>query len=317
MTLTIRRADESDRDLTAIEALNDAVTPGDPTTVATMRWVDATYPGGARWIARLDGRAVGVATCGRIHQYEPGFDGYWATLHVLPDARRYGIGGELLAAAGGHALAHGKTQLHVPVSEHRVEAVAFLAHRGFTEYERSKSLRLALEGVRPPPVQLPVGVAFTTLRERPDLVRGVHEVAVATFAHVPGGDRPMDPGDLAEFRARDVDRPDIPADAFVIALATATGDAIGYASLSFVPGSSTVAWHDMTAVRPEWRGRGLARALKLTTIRWAIDHGLTTLISGNDEGNAPMRAINARLGYQPMSDELTMRGPATGGIIAT
>ena len=117
-------------------------------------------------------------------------------------------------------------------------------------------------------------------------------------------------GDLAEFRARDVDRPGIPPDAFMIALDVASGEVVGYAGLMFVPGSTTVAWHDMTAVRRDWRGRGLATALKRGDDRvGTAAHGLTALVTGNDEDNAPMRAVNARLGYQPLPDEVFMRGP--------
>jgi hypothetical protein len=36
---------------------------------------------------------------------------------------------------------------------------------------------------------------------------------------------------------------------------------------------------------------------------------LTALVTGNDEDNAPMRAVNARLGYQPLPDEVFLRGP--------
>ena len=59
----------------------------------------------------------------------------------------------------------------------------------------------------------------------------------------------MAAGDLAEFRARDVDRPGIPADGFFVAVDDATGDAVGYASLMFVPGSTTrrLARHDRGA----------------------------------------------------------------------
>lgn len=170
-------------------------------------------------------------------------------------------------------------------------------------------VRLDLVGLdRPTPV-MPDGVLLTTLAERPDLVTGVHRVAMEAFDDIPGADEPMAAGDLAEFRARDVDRPGIPADGFQVAIDTTTGEVIGYASLMFVPGSTTRAWHDMTAVLRAWRGRGLATALKRATIAWAIDHGLTGLETGNDVDNAGMRAVNARLGYSPMPDELTMRGP--------
>jgi len=64
----------------------------------------------------------------------------------------------------------------------------------------------------------------------------------------------------------------------------------------------------MTAVRRAWRGHGLATALKLRTIAYAIDQGLAALETGNDEGNLAMQAVNRRLGYRPLPDLLTMRG---------
>ena len=69
----------------------------------------------------------------------------------------------------------------------------------------------------------------------------------------------------------------------------------------FLPGSTTMAWHDMTAVGRRWRGRGVATALKRATIAWAIEHGLDTLETGNDVDNGPMRAVNveARLSPDP------------------
>ena len=64
----------------------------------------------------------------------------------------------------------------------------------------------------------------------------------------------------------------------------------------------------MTAVVRDWRGLGLASALKRRTIGWAIEHGLIALETGNDEDNLAMQAVNARLGYRPGPDYLTMRG---------
>ena len=134
-------------------------------------------------------------------------------------------------------------------------------------------------------------------------------MAVEAYADIPATDAPIAAGSFDEFRARDLRRDGIPADALAIAVDSATGDVAGWASLMFVPGSTTVAWHDMTAVARAWRGRGVATVLKHATIAWAIGHGLEALETGNDEENAPMRAINARLGYRPLPDELSFRGP--------
>lgn len=308
MTVTVRPA-TSEAELTTLVGITNAVTPDDPMSLEELRWSDETYPGTARFLATIGGRDVGAATAGRIYVYPPEHPNLWLTLVVEPEARRRGVGSALLAAVSAHAATLGKTGLEARVTASRPHSIAFLEHRGFVEVERAKSVALALGGRPVPDVVLPEGIVLTDLARRPELVTGVHEVALEAFPDIPGGDTAMAVGDLAEFRARDVDRPGMPLEAFVVAVAEGTDEVVGYASLLFAPGSSTVAWHDMTAVRRAWRGRGIATALKVATIRWAIEHGLTTLETGNDEGNLGMRAVNRRLGYEPLPDELFLRGP--------
>lgn len=308
MPLVIRAVD-GDADLERYVDLVNAITPDDPASVEEARWAEATYPGGARLLAEVGGRAVGVANVGRIYVQRPDYPDWWGFIAVEPGSRREGIGSALLERISDAARAAGKRGLQGRVSEARPDAIAFLDHRGFVEDERSKSSRLELAGLEPPEVAMPAGTVLTDLAARPDLVDGVHAVALETFVDIPWTDEPMAVGDLAEFRARDVDRPGIALDAFMVALDAASEEVVGYASLMLVPGSTTVAWHDMTAVRRAWRGRGLATALKYATIRWAIEHGLEALDTGNDEHNASMRAVNARLGYRSLPDEIFVRGP--------
>jgi GNAT superfamily N-acetyltransferase len=310
------RAATGDADHALLTAIVNATSPDDPTSIEEIRWSDATYPGGIRYLAEVDGAAVGAATVGRIYRYPPEHPGFWGAIAVLPEARHQGIGERLLRAISDTARSAGKTELHIGCAEHRPEGIEFLAHRGFAELERSKTVRLELAGLAAPTVVAPPGIEIVTLAARPDLVQGVHAVALETFDDIPGGEDRMAAGDLAEFRARDVDRPSIPHDAFFVAVDTASGRAVGYASLLMVPGSTTTAWHDMTAVLRAYRGRGIARVVKEATIGWALDHGLTALETGNDVANAPMRAVNARLGYRPLPDEITMRGPLFGGMMA-
>jgi mycothiol synthase len=170
-------------------------------------------------------------------------------------------------------------------------------------------VRLGLAGLEAPGITLPDGIRLVTLATRPDLAAAAHEVAVETFPDIPSHDAPVEAGTLDEFLARDVHRPGIPVDAFFVALDEGQGEVVGYANLMFVPGSTTVAYHDMTAVRRAWRGRGIATDLKRATIGWAIEHGLEALETGNDEENAPMRAVNRRLGYRPIPDVIGLQGP--------
>jgi len=295
-------------------AVSNAAYPERGTTVEEMRWAGKQYPGGVRFLAELpDGRPVGTASVGRIYVYPPEYDALWSEITVLPDDRRQGIGGELLAAVSSVGREQGKSSLHIPASESRPEGIDFLVHRGYTEFERTKAVRLDLLDVTSPPLDAPTGVHITTLAERPDLIPAIHAVALEALPDIPG-DEPMAAGDLEEFRARDVDRPGLPWDGFFLALDEA-GAVLGYASILIAPGRPDVGFHDLTAVRRSARGRGIAGALKRATIGWAIERGFVGLEADNDEVNLPMRAINLRLGYRPLPDNVLMRGPTSRAIM--
>jgi mycothiol synthase len=310
----------------------NTVTPDWPTSLDDIAWEDRTYPGIVRVLAMLDGtggssgpggsggsrigatgragdEVVGAASVGRIFMYAADHPRLWAGIRVLPRARRRGIGSALWVELSQAARMAGKTGLEGLVSEAEADAVAFCVHRGFEIVERSKMVRLDLRGLAVPIVDVPRGILLTTLAERPDLEAALHAVALESYPDIPSADEPVEVGPLDEFIARDVRRDGIPPDAFAIALDAPSGLVVGWASLMRAPGSTTMAWHDMTAVRPAWRGRGIATALKRATIAWAVTHGLETLDTGNDEDNGPMRAVNARLGYRPQPDMLTVRGP--------
>jgi mycothiol synthase len=305
--LEIRPA-TSDEDLAHIARIVCSVTPDFPTSVEEMHWSEAQYPGGRRFLAWLDGIAVGSGGAGRMYIYPPDYEGMWGNMVVLPEFRRRGIGSAMLATIARAVEANGKRLLLGRVTEDRLDAIQFLEHRGFIAYERMKAVGLDLAGHVPAPVAPPPGVTITSLEERPDLAEGVYRVAVEAYPDIPG-DGPKAPQTLAEFRVLEVDRPSIPAGGFAVALDSETGTVIGYASLLLLPGNATVAWHGMTAVARSARGRGVASALKRATIAWASANGIRSLDTANDVDNAPMRAVNRRLGFTPLPDEIYYRGP--------
>ena len=67
--------------------------------------------------------------------------------------------------------------------------------------------------------------------------------------------------------------------------------------------------HHATGVARAHRGRGLATALKRAQIDRARAAGLNELVTWNEDGNAPIRAVNARLGYRITRAVVTYRGP--------
>lgn len=296
--------------LDAYLRIRSEVDPDDADSAEAIRWEDATFPGEVtRFVAELGGRIAGAGTTGRLHIHDRDHPRYYLGLWVLSASRRLGLGSGLYRAASGVARAAGKTGFTTWVSEAQPQTIAFLDHRGFTVVSRDKIVGLDLRGAAVPDPAPPAGFALATLAERPDLAAGVHAIALEAFPDIPTPGDPIDVGSLEGFVAREIERTGIPKDAFFVALDEASGDVAGYASLKLADGSKTMAYHDMTAVRPAFRGRGLATALKRATIAWAIRHGLEELRTGNDEGNLPMRAVNARLGFRPRPDFVAMQGP--------
>jgi GNAT superfamily N-acetyltransferase len=54
----------------------------------------------------------------------------------------------------------------------------------------------------------------------------------------------------------------------------------------------------LTCTRPGHRGRGLATALKGRVIRYARERGYRWIRTFNDASNAPILAVNRRLGFR-------------------
>ena len=65
------------------------------------------------------------------------------------------------------------------------------------------------------------------------------------------------------------------------------------------------AQNNLAGTLREFRGRGLATLLKSHSLRRAAELGVTIAITDNEEANAPMLAVNTRLGYRPFARRLT------------
>jgi GNAT superfamily N-acetyltransferase len=56
-------------------------------------------------------------------------------------------------------------------------------------------------------------------------------------------------------------------------------------------------YQGLTGVRREYRGKGVAMALKLKTIEYAQRHGYAVIKTWNESNNVGMLAINEKLGF--------------------
>ena len=294
--------------LVELAALATALAPERPYTADELEHAERAYPGSVRLLVRSGDAAIGYGTVGRIYVFAPDFDGAWAEIGVVDDHRRQRHRQRAVpSACPGTLRRSGRRRCTSPPASRGPTGSPGWSAAAFAEYERSRAVALDVPSAEVRPVDAPAGIEITTLAERPDLLRALHAVADATAHDIPGQDEPHTAGTFEEWVAYDIEGPHTRRDAIFIALA---GDEIaGYASLGFPGAYPTVAWHDMTGVMPAYRGRGIAGALKRAAVAWAAANGIVTLETENNVENAPMRAINLALGYQPQPDQVIMRGP--------
>ena len=217
-------------------------------------------------------------------------------LAVAPACRRRGIGSALYERVERFAQGRGARLLYASYLETPgVPTASFLSARGFEPLERflPSSLDLA---------------AFDPARFA-DAVRRVEaqDVRLLTYAEV--GDSPRNRHNLhaleqaarASQPFREVG-PYVPApfetwerefsqwDPETIFLAVAgPGDAL----VGVVTG---LEWY-FTGVHPDWRGRGIATALKVLCLSEAKRRGIARMETENHEDNAVMLAVNRKLGF--------------------
>jgi GNAT superfamily N-acetyltransferase len=254
-------------------------------------------------LARSDGEVLGSGFAA-IH---PGFRQRVFTLITVPERnRRRGAGTALYEAISDWARERELDTLDARVSDDDPASLAFAQKRGFVEERREPGVALDLTALEPPPVEPPPGIEIVSWAERPGLAHGMYEVTRDASPDVPG----FEDEELESFEdwlEHDMQGPgDRPEATFV---AVTDGEVVGYAKFSLTAAQPTVAHHDLTAVKRAWRRQGIARALKRAQIHWAKANGYEQLQTTNDARNAPMRRINAELGYRPTTGRIFLRGP--------
>jgi RimJ/RimL family protein N-acetyltransferase len=128
----------------------------------------------------------------------------------------------------------------------------------------------------------------------PDALKKLHALDGPTRNDVPTT-FPNLPETFEDFELR-ANGPDRPHDRFWIALDGDCPVAMSY--LRFPPVRGNV-WTGYTCCDRQYRGRGIARAVKLQSLAQAVELRVPFVYTDNDSENAPMLHINEKLGYRP------------------
>ena len=177
--------------------------------------------------------------------------------------------------------------------------VPFLARHGFAEVDRIVPVMLDLTTFERShfPSPAPSGIRFFSYADAGDTDenrRKLYALRVVLDRDVPTNDSHAEPPPFEEWQKR-FSRPEHDSNALAVA-ANHAGDWIGISQLGFQE-NTNIGWTFLTGVLPEYRGQGIAYALKLRAIDAAITRGCPLILTENHEDNAPMRAINKKLGF--------------------
>jgi mycothiol synthase len=287
------RPAETDADLEAFRQVRLAVLPHERApTVEELR--DLETPERLLLLAEIDGEVCGAGLADRS---ETAGDAFVAP-RVLLSARRRRVGTALLAALSEHVL-----RLGFPYARSLVEdpgSLAFAERFGFVEVNRQVEQVLAVDGAVA--AAAPDGVEIVSVADRLELWRAAYDpLGLEAFADM-ALDRPLDIP-LAVWEREWIG----PPEAMFVALAA--GEVIGCAGLLPDADRPDRAENALTAVRRDWRGRGVASALKRTTLVWAAANGIREVYTWTQRGNADMRRLNEHLGYVTRSECITVRAP--------
>ncbi|MBX8465540.1 GNAT family N-acetyltransferase [Deinococcus sp. RIT780] len=297
----------------AAAAILTGANPHDPLTGEEYRHqMRDQQDWGHGWAVLVARDAAGVVGVAGYHQNPGAFHPhrYDLDLAVAPDAQGRGVGGALWQALHADLRARHAESARILAREDHPVAPGFLTRRGFTGDRRYFMSTLHVPAFDPTPyaalearVQAR-GVRLRTLADlraagTPDLVGRLHALMNDVRQDVPRAE-PATPLTRQVFEDAILGEPGLLPDAYLIA--EADGQWIGQTVL-FRSDASPDLLTGLTGVTRPWRGQGVATALKLAAIRTARTLGAPTIRTDNASDNAPMLAINDRLGF--------MRDPAS------
>ena len=295
-------------DYPVLVALNKASYPDYGETEEEWRHWDETWDHKkyfkSRVVAEDGGRVVGFGLVNHMRwAFVP--TKYRIDITVHPGHRERGHGSALYDALLDKIRERSGKAVAAAVKESMAGGVRFLSKRGFREVKRDWESRLFVEGfdfarfVTAEARVAKQGIRIVTLADEmqrdSSALQKAFELTEDCRMDIPSVDPPTR-HTFEEFRIEDIDVPSALLDAFFVAI-DKDGRYLGVSNLFRSLDDPTFLWQGITGVRREARGKGIAMALKLRTVRYAIDKGVEHIKTWNDVHNRPMLAINEAMGF--------------------
>ena len=255
-----------------------------------------------RYVAEVDGQAVAYAYSFAI-AWAPPAGRYWCVIRVLPDYGRRGIGERLYEQLLADLRECGANAALLELDDTLAVLRPALERRGFHAILHSwaftldpRTCDLAAFAVSD---QRLSGLQITTLTSElshgADWLPPLHQLYTAVAGDVPIPIHPHPAPPPAWLAQQALGLPGSLPDAFFI-----VRDGMRYVGISYLHSDADDPdrlLQRITAIHAEYRGRGIALALKLRTIEYAQQHGFHEIRTAVESNNPSMLAINAKLGF--------------------
>jgi ribosomal protein S18 acetylase RimI-like enzyme len=300
-------------DIPTLVDIGNRTTPDDPTTVEREEYDERTYPADnprlRLAVENAAGQFIGLGVCQHPFWIQaPGV--YFVWMIIDPAWRRRGIGQALLPTLAVYARKQDAEKLWTGCREDQDYSIRFLERAGFHNYGVRFESILDLTTFDDHPYASEIdrvrqaGFEFTDFAAEsainPEADQLLYDLDEVTRVDVPwpGGARSVMTHE--QFRQRFFEHPH--ADPSAILIAKHQGRFAGFTIVMFEP--ERPAHTMMTGVRRDYRGQGVALALKVLSLRLMKERGRTQALTNNDTANPSILHLNERLGYQKRSGDL-------------
>ena len=306
MTIEYRMAEYDDFDVERVVEITRAIRPDDYVSAAEIRdWHDAQLEAGrlsVNWLVSVDGQIVGSAYVGQSTWLPPTTMVLRVAVH--PDHQGRGYGRALLERAESTAKDGGAEDLLGWAEKALPRTMQFLERAGFREVGREWESTLDLSACDVAELQqfvdrvtsegIRIISAATLAADRVDWKHDLHRLYTDVEMDVPT-QYTIQRMPFEDFDALSLGRQFL-ADAFFVAL---DGEQlVGLTEPVLVDDVPDAISQSLTGVQSDYRGRGIASALKAQTAIRAIEAGYTSIRTENAQSNVAMLAVNNRLGFK-------------------
>jgi mycothiol synthase len=301
--MTNIRPFDKEKDYPDAVAISNLLWPEFPVTEEKWRLFDENVPSNlhsGRITAEKSGKLIGSALFG---QWEDSYHDqkFWLWIAVHPEHQHEGAGTALLQSLLESIAPYNPIEVITSSHENEVSRMNFLQKHGFVEFWREGESRLDVEAFDPSVLQgtaervTSLDIVIHTcaeLKRDPELDQKVYELhcticdampLVFPFTHLP----------FEEFKKAYCPEDN---DAWFIAIDRSTGKYIGLSALT-KPASGDYLYTHLTGTLPEYRGQGIASALKLRTVLYAKEKNVPEIRTTNAQSNKGMLAINEKMGF--------------------